>query len=199
VALGVGSLFRTDSCEYYRQSISQGQLSHIVTFGKAHNLLCRMPYSDVNVSLKSLVRVLGLNLAQQIVVALARVLNDIRQVIGITLLELEGLGKWSISYVRNRQSLASRRAVILLRKRRHTTRPCSVTAVASLYPRPGYGAGGLKTRTNLELVDLSQATQQRGDRQSLSEHGKGHDRKGDRDDRVVVREFVWECQGQSQR
>jgi hypothetical protein len=97
MALGVGSLFSTDSCEYYRQSISQGQLSDIVTFGKAHNLLCRMPYSDVNVSLKSLVRVLGLNLARQIVVALARVLNDIRQVIGITLLELEGLGKWCIS------------------------------------------------------------------------------------------------------
>lgn len=52
---------------------------------------------------------------------------------------------------------------------------------------------------DMASVDLSQAAQQRGDRQPLSEHGKGDDGKGDRDDGVVVREVIRQRQRKGQR
>ena len=56
-------------------SMPHDNVIDVVTFGKTHNLLCRMAYRNVNVGLEELVRVLGLNSAQHIVVVLARLLN----------------------------------------------------------------------------------------------------------------------------
>jgi hypothetical protein len=46
-----------------------------MSLGKAHDLLCRMAYRDVDISFEGLVGVLGLHRAQNIVVVLARLLN----------------------------------------------------------------------------------------------------------------------------
>ena len=43
----------------------------------------------------------------------------------------------------------------------------------------------------MALFELSQAAQQRRDRQPLREHGKGDDSKRDSDNRVVVRNVLW--------
>ena len=52
-------------------SMPNDDMIDVVTFGKAHNLLRRMAYRDVNVGLEGFVRVFGLNLMQHIVVVLA--------------------------------------------------------------------------------------------------------------------------------
>jgi hypothetical protein len=44
---------------------------------------------------------------------------------------------------------------------------------------------------SMALFELSQAAQQRRDRQPLSEHGEGDDGKRDSDNRVVVRDVFW--------
>jgi hypothetical protein len=47
----------------------------VMSFRKAHYLLCRMAYRDVNVGLEGLVHALGLNPVQHTVVVPARLLN----------------------------------------------------------------------------------------------------------------------------
>ena len=56
-------------------SMPHDNVIDVVTFSKAHNLLCRMAYRNVNMGLEGLLRVLGLNSTQHILVMLARLLN----------------------------------------------------------------------------------------------------------------------------
>jgi len=55
--------------------MSHDNVIDLVAFSKAHNLFRRMSYRDMDVGLEGLVRMLGLNAAQRILVVLARLLN----------------------------------------------------------------------------------------------------------------------------
>ena len=55
--------------------MSYDDVVYAMSFGKAHDLLCRMTHRNVHVGLEGLVRMLGLNSAEHILVVPARLLN----------------------------------------------------------------------------------------------------------------------------
>jgi hypothetical protein len=57
-------------------SMTHDDVIDVMSLGKTHNLFCRVAYSDVDMRLEGLLRVLGLHCAQRIVMVLARLLNQ---------------------------------------------------------------------------------------------------------------------------